>query len=119
MRTASYRAVKTSLGPDASALSVNKQCLYLAVTNKTIGTPLPLSVGPGFSMPPTVGYGLPAFQPLSTEALILAEDPLALADALVRCAGLLIVLTCFPAAAVVLTSRAQLCSLTDLRNCFA
>ena len=68
----------------ASALSMNKQCLYLAVTNDTIGTPLPLSVGPGFSMPPTVGYGLPAFEPLSTESLILAEDPAALADALVR-----------------------------------
>ncbi len=63
---------------------MNKQCLYLAVTNDTIGVPLPLSVGPGFSMPPTVGYGLPAFQPLSTESLILAEDPAALADALVR-----------------------------------
>ena len=65
-------------------MSVNKQCLYLAVTNDTIGTPLPLSVGPGFAMPPTVGYGLPAFEPLSTEALILAEDPVALADSLVR-----------------------------------
>lgn len=69
------RAVKTSLGPDASALSVNKQCLYLSVTNDTIGTPLPQSVGPGFAMPPSVGYGLPAFEPLSASALTLAEVP--------------------------------------------
>ena len=74
--------VKTSLGPDASALSIKKQCLYISVTNDAIGTPLTQSVGPGFTMPPSVGYGLPAFEPLSASALTLAEDPQALADAL-------------------------------------
>ena len=74
--------MKTSLGPDASALSIKKQCLYISVTNDAIGTPLTQSVGPGFTMPPSVGYGLPAFEPLSASALTLAEDPQALADAL-------------------------------------
>ena len=78
------KAVKTvgTASDITSSKAISKQCLYLALTNNTIGTGLIESVGPGFTMPPSVGYGLPAFEPLGTEALLLAEDPEALSEAL-------------------------------------
>ena len=80
--TKAVRATGGTASEISSTLSVHKQCLYLALTNETVGLPLTQSVGPGFSMPPSVGYGLPAFEPLGPEALLLSEDPTALSDAL-------------------------------------
>jgi hypothetical protein len=68
MRGVSYwltRTVKNSaVGPDVSKVAEAKTLLYLAVTNDAIGTPLLRTLGAGFSMPPTIGYGLAAYEPL-------------------------------------------------------
>jgi|EP01047_Picozoa_sp_COSAG01_P054445 hypothetical protein len=61
-----------AVGPDAGAVSERKTLLYLALTNQVVGRSPIQSAGPGFLMPPTVGYGLPAYEPLGGSSEVLA-----------------------------------------------